>query len=69
MTRKTIEQMKEWAEEYNDPKYFEEDPIAFPKEFVRKGASLQDVEIAAIFASFLAWGKRAMRVVQLARQP
>ena len=67
MTHKTIEQMKEWAEEYNDPKYFEEDPIAFPKEFVRKGASLQDVEIAAIFASFLAWGKRAMIVRDCSR--
>ena len=31
MTAKTIEQLKEWALEYNDPKYFEEDPIAFPR--------------------------------------
>ena len=32
MTAKTIAQLREWAETYNDPKYFEEDPIAFPKE-------------------------------------
>ena len=24
------EQLIQWAEEYNDPKYFQEDPIAFP---------------------------------------
>lgn len=52
----------EWAAKYNDPLYFEEDPIHFPKEFVRRGASLQDVEIAAVFASHLAWGRREMIV-------
>ena len=60
MKQKTIDLLREWAEEYNDLKYFEEDPIAFPREFVRRGASLQDVEIAAVFASHLAWGRRPM---------
>ena len=60
MKKKTIELLQEWAEEYNQPKYFEEDPIAFPREFIRRGASLQDIEIAAVFASHLAWGRRAM---------
>ena len=60
MKQKTIDLLREWAEEYNDPKYFEEDPIAFPREFVRRGASLQDVEVAAIFAAHLAWGRRPM---------
>jgi uncharacterized protein (TIGR02757 family) len=60
MKQKTIDLLREWVEEYNDPKYFEEDPIAFPREFVRRGASLQDVEIAAIFAAHLAWGRRPM---------
>ena len=60
MTGKTAEQLREWAEEYNDPKYFVEDPIAFPREFVNRGASLQDTEIAAVFASHLAWGRRSM---------
>ena len=55
-----------WAHEYNDPKYFQEDPIAFPREFaermkVRK-ASLADIEIAALLSSHLAWGRRAMIV-------
>lgn len=60
MKQKTIDLLREWAEEYNDLKYFEEDPIAFPREFVRRGASLQDVEIAAVFAAHLAWGRRPM---------
>ena len=60
MKQKTIDLLREWAEEYNDLKYFEEDPIAFPREFVKRGASLQDVEIAAVFAAHLAWGRRPM---------
>ena len=55
-----------WAEEYNDPKYFTEDPIIFPKHFAQKyavgEASVADVEIAALLASHLAWGRRAMIV-------
>lgn len=56
----------EWAVTYNDPLYFSEDPIIFPKHFaelLKKGkAKTQDVEIAAIFTSHLAWGRRAMIV-------
>jgi uncharacterized protein (TIGR02757 family) len=55
-----------WAQEYNDPKYFTEDPIIFPKHFAEKyvagEAGLTDVEIAALLASHLAWGRRAMIV-------
>ena len=55
-----------WAEEYNDPKYFQEDPIIFPTRFAQmlgKGkASVADVEIAALLSSHLAWGRRAMIV-------
>ncbi len=55
-----------WAEEYNDPKYFQEDPIAFPTHFTRlyrsREASLADVEIAALLSAHLAWGRRAMIV-------
>jgi hypothetical protein len=55
-----------WAQEYNDPKYFTEDPIIFPKHFAGKydagEASLQDIEIAALLAAHLAWGRRAMIV-------
>lgn len=55
-----------WAEEYNDPKYFQEDPIAFPREFAGRlaagEASLADVEIAAVLSAHLAWGRRAMIV-------
>ena len=55
-----------WAEEYNDPKYYQEDPIIFPTKFARKyeagEAALADVEIAGLLAAHLAWGRRAMIV-------
>lgn len=55
-----------WAEEYNDPRYFQEDPIIFPTQFARKyeagEASVADVEISALLSSHLAWGRRAMIV-------
>ena len=55
-----------WAEEYNDPKYFQEDPIIFPTRFARSyeagDAALADVEIAGLLAAHLAWGRRAMIV-------
>ena len=55
-----------WAEEYNHPKYFQEDPIIFPTGFARRlqagQASLADVEIAALLAAHLAWGRRTMIV-------
>ena len=66
MNEKTRLQLIEWAERYNDPRYFEEDPIAFPKRFARDledgKACLQDVEIAALFAAHFAWGRRDMIV-------
>ena len=53
-----------WAETYNDPQYFQEDPIAFPTLFAQRfkagKRSLADVEIAAVFAAHFAWGRRAM---------
>lgn len=54
--------MRDWAEKYNDRRYFEHDPIIFPRHFVDSGASLKDIEIAAVFASYLAWGRREMIV-------
>lgn len=60
-------QLQEWAETYNDPAYFIEDPISFPREFVRRGADLQDIEIAAVFAAHFAWGRRVMIVRDLGR--
>ena len=55
-----------WVEEYNDPKYFQEDPIIFPTRFAKKHmdgeSSVADVEIAALLSSHLAWGRRAMIV-------
>lgn len=55
-------QLMDWADKYNDPVYFETDPISFPREFLRRGAGLQDIEVAAIFAAHFAWGRRSMIV-------
>lgn len=55
-----------WANEYNDPDYFQEDPIIFPTDFAQKykagQATLADVEISALLSAHLAWGRRAMIV-------
>jgi len=62
MTQETVDKLRLWAETYNDPQYFKEDPIIFPKEFLKKGSSLKEIEIAAVFASHFAWGRRDMIV-------
>ena len=60
------EQLRRYAAQYNDLRYFEEDPIIFPRRFAqllaRGEASLKDVEVAAVMASHLAWGRRSMIV-------
>ena len=66
MDEKIRQTLIEWADTYNDPQYFQEDPIIFPARFVREyregRASLADVEIAALLSAHLAWGRRAMIV-------
>ena len=56
------DRLHQWADTYNNPEYFREDPIAFPREFVSRGAELKDIEIAAVFAAHFAWGRRSMIV-------
>ena len=63
-----------WADRYNHPRYFTDDPICFPKRFATQlnaaqaelgfegqgwRPDLRDVEIAALFSAHLAWGRRA----------
>jgi uncharacterized protein (TIGR02757 family) len=66
MTENIRAQLIEWAEKYNSPEYFREDPIAFPTRFAQAmkagKACLQDVEVSAVFAAHFAWGRRAMIV-------
>ena len=66
MDNRTIDLLRGWAETYNDPAYFREDPIAFPERFAemekRGTRCLKDIETAAVFASHFAWGRRAMIV-------
>lgn len=40
--------------QYNHPSFIKDDPISIPHRFTKK----QDIEIAAFFASVLAWGTR-----------
>ena len=71
------ERIREWADTYEDEKYFQEDPIIFPKFFFNRmrtdsidginvtndgGYRLEDIEIAGIIAAHLAWGRRSMIV-------
>ena len=56
------DRLRQWADTYNNPEYFREDPIAFPREFASRGAGLKDIEIAALFAAHFAWGRRSMIV-------
>lgn len=81
--QKTIEEIRRLADIYNDSCYFKEDPIIYPKHFAQLlesgksefylpvpqnyTISLQDVEIAAVIAAHLAWGRRAMIVRDIHR--
>ena len=65
MDEKMKDRLMAWAEKYNDPQYFQEDPVIFPKHFVSGPGNtyrLADVEIAALIAAHLAWGRRSMIV-------
>lgn len=82
MEQAIADKLSAWAERYNNPRYFEEDPIAFPRRFYQmmtttqpalgfEGGewrpSLQDIEIAAVFSAHFAWGRRAMIVRDCSR--
>lgn len=44
------------AEQYNNPKFIESDPIQIPHQFSKK----EDIEIAGFLTATIAWGKRQM---------
>ena len=56
----TVQRLRLLAAEYNDEKYFGQDPIIFPKAMMKRGGTLQDIEITAAIAAHLAWGRRPM---------
>ncbi len=66
MDRHTADRLLDWAEKYNNIRYFTTDPISFPRRFAQDmedgRAVLQDVEIAGLLAAHLAWGRREMIV-------
>ncbi len=61
-----LKSLAELSEIYNNPLYFDEDPVKFPRHFFemyKEGkATLQDIEIAGLLCSHLAWGRRSMIV-------
>lgn len=82
-SKKEIEKIVGLAHQYNNPIYFQEDPIIFPKHFaqlmqngnsqfslpydISYKVSLKDVEIVAIISAHLAWGRRDMIVRDITR--
>jgi uncharacterized protein (TIGR02757 family) len=46
--------LDEQVDAFNRPSFIEDDPVSIPHRFSKK----QDIEIAALFASVLAWGQR-----------
>ncbi len=64
-------EIKKLADKYNHPKYFETDPIIFPRHFASlyyKGkVGLQDIEISALLCAHIAWGRREMIVKNCSR--
>ncbi len=81
--REIIENVRKIASDCNRPSLFVEDPIAFPRHFLHlvKGEdpndsypvvkdypySIKDVEISAVIAAHLAWGRRNMIVRDIGR--
>jgi len=55
-----IEEIKEYLDEQtiriNTPAFIENDPVQFPRRYMR----LQDIEIAAFLTATIAWGNRTM---------
>ncbi len=54
LTQELQAYLNDKVEEYNQPRFIEDDPIAVPHRFSKK----QDIEIAAFFAAIFAWGNR-----------
>jgi uncharacterized protein (TIGR02757 family) len=48
--------LDEKVAQYNCPSFIENDPVSFPRSFSRR----EDIEIAALLASVIAWGNRKM---------
>lgn len=58
--------IEELSHQYNNMEYFTQDPVIFPRKLqqlhLTGEAEPQDVEIGALFAAHLAWGRREMIV-------
>lgn len=54
MDKRTIDNLKQWAKEYNSSDFIPVDPISFPHRFRDK----KDIEISAFLTAWLAYGNR-----------
>lgn len=52
--KRIIDFLNRKVEEYNQPKFIQDDPISVPHQFTQKA----DIEIAGLFAAIFAWGNR-----------
>ena len=68
MTKNEIKDLiRRKADEYNTKEFIESDPIFFPRKLHYFGEGIKDVEISAIIASWMAYGKRSefMRILDV----
>lgn len=49
------EMMKRWAREYNNPSFFDCDPIKFPRKYMERQ---DDAEISGLLTALISFGRR-----------
>ena len=54
MNSKNIQQLKEWATEYNRDKFIHSDPVQFPHRY----SEAKDIEISAFLTAWISYGNR-----------
>ena len=55
---KTLQLLRSWADQYETEDFIRKDPVQFPRAMFNTGGSIQDIEISAFIASWLAYGNR-----------
>ena len=55
---KTVQLLRSWADQYETEEFIRKDPVQFPRAMFNTGGSIQDIEISAFIASWLAYGNR-----------
>lgn len=50
--------LREWADEYEQPFFIQNEPILFPRRLYDQGARIEDIEISAVISSWMAYENR-----------